>query len=108
MTTTEQVTEAVPLENLTVQLGYQTSKFAHKVLLDQEPQKTHLFAFAQGQGLKTHTTATPALLIMLEGTCAFHIHGTSQLLQPGNIIAIPVNVPHSLIAETDFKMVLVK
>ncbi|KAA3437120.1 cupin domain-containing protein [Rufibacter hautae] len=103
-----QAPEGVQLENLANKLEYQTSKFAHQILLDQEHHKTHLFAFAKGQELKTHTTPTAALLIMLEGTCSFHIHGTSQLLQPGAIIMIPATVPHSLNAETDFKMVLVK
>ncbi|WP_205503381.1 cupin domain-containing protein [Rufibacter psychrotolerans] len=104
----ENTPKTAPLQNLAAQLKYQDSKFAHTVLLEQEHQKTHLFAFAQGQGLRTHTTPTPALLIMLEGTCTFHIPDGAQLLTAGEIIAIPAHVPHSLTAETDFKMVLVK
>jgi quercetin dioxygenase-like cupin family protein len=90
------------------ELSYQADKFAHKNLLEQDGQKATLFAFSIGQELKTHTTPRPALLIMLEGTCLFQIQGTSRLLTAGEVITIPANIPHSLSAATNFKMVLVR
>lgn len=87
---------------------YHPEKFAHKLLIDREEQKTLLFAFSKGQGLKTHTTPKPALLVMLEGVCNFKVNGITQLLIAGEVITIPANVPHSLTAATDFKMILIK
>jgi quercetin dioxygenase-like cupin family protein len=95
-------------ENLALQVTYNAEKFSHKILLQNENQKSILFAFSAGQELKTHTTPTPALLIMLEGSCAFTMQDESQHLETGTVIEIPANIPHSLKAITNFKMVLVK
>lgn len=98
----------IELINVSAQLEYQADKFAQKLLLDREHQKTTLFAFTKGQALKTHSTPQAALLVMLEGVCNFKINNTTQLLIAGEVIVIPANVPHSLTAATDFKMILIK
>ncbi|QMU26645.1 cupin domain-containing protein [Adhaeribacter radiodurans] len=97
------------LENVTDQISYQPEKFSSKILLNNGQQKSILFAFTAGQELKTHTTPQPALLIMLEGTCLFQIKdGPSKELTAGEVIVIPADIPHSLVAVTNFKMILVK
>ncbi len=98
----------IELVNISAQLEYRTDTFSQKLLLDREQQKTMLFAFAKGQGLKTHTTPHSALLVMLEGVCNFKINNSTQLLIAGEVIVIPANIPHSLTAATDFKMILIK
>jgi quercetin dioxygenase-like cupin family protein len=96
------------LENLANQATYNSEKFTHKLLLQNENQKSILFGFSEGQELKTHTTPTPALLIMLEGTSIFEMNGASKTLSAGEVIEIPAQVPHSLKAASNFKMILVK
>ena len=100
--------ETAKMENLANQVDYNPEKFTHKLFLQNENQKSILFAFSKGQELKTHTTPVPALLIMLEGNCEFQMNGLSQTLSAGEIIEIPAQVPHSLKAASDFKMLLVK
>ena len=100
--------ESTKLQNLAAQVEYNSEKFTNKLLLQNENQKAILFAFSAGQELKTHTTPTPALLIMLEGKCEFLMNGNSQTLATGEVIEIPAQVPHSLKAISNFKMVLVK
>ena len=100
--------ESTKLQNLAAQVEYNSEKFTNKLLLQNENQKAILFAFSTGQELKTHTTPTPALLIMLEGKCEFLMNGNSQTLAAGEVIEIPAQVPHSLKALSNFKMVLVK
>ncbi|RNI21770.1 cupin domain-containing protein [Rufibacter latericius] len=99
-----------PLEDLASQISYTTDRFQSKILLDHAGQKTILFAFAQGQELKTHTTPTDALLLVLEGECAFLFpqDEKEQTLKAGQIIRIPAQVQHALKAISDFKMVLIK
>jgi len=100
-------TPALPeLENLANLVSYQPDKFTHRVIFERDSQKVLLFAFSAGQELKTHTTPTPALLIMLEGSCIFQINGHSQTLSTGAIISIPAHVPHALSATSNFKMLL--
>jgi quercetin dioxygenase-like cupin family protein len=98
------------LPDLADQLAYSTEKFQSKILSDQGFQKVILFAFAEGQELKTHTTPIDALLLVLEGECSFAFpeEGLEKTLKPGQIIQIPAKVPHSLKALSDFKMVLIK
>lgn len=67
-----------------------------------------MFAFAQGQELKTHTSPTDAWLIMLEGESLYTINGAEHTLTAGSITAIPATVPHSLKAITNFKMLLIR
>lgn len=90
------------LENLANLITYEKEKFSHKLLLENGTQKTLLFAFAEGQELKTHTTPKPALLIMLQGICLFSMNNNTQTLSAGEVISIPAQVPHALSAVTDF------
>ncbi|PIQ21689.1 MAG: cupin [Cytophagales bacterium CG18_big_fil_WC_8_21_14_2_50_42_9] len=96
------------LENLANQITYQSDKFTNKIIFERDSQKALLFAFSAGQELKTHTTPLPALLIVVEGSCLFHINGISQTLTTGAIISIPAQVPHSLSATSNFKMLLIR
>ena len=105
---TEQLVNLPELENLAKLISFEKEKFSHQILLERETQKILLFAFAEGQELKTHTTPQPALLIMLEGTCLFSIHNSTQTLSVGEVISIPARVPHALSATRDFKMILIK
>jgi len=96
------------LENLTDLVTYQPDKFSSKIIFASNNQKVMLFAFSAGQALKTHTTPTPALLIMLEGSCVFQINSIVQTLTAGTIISIPAHVPHALSALSNFKMILLR
>ncbi|MBC3539309.1 cupin domain-containing protein [Rufibacter sediminis] len=99
-----------PLPDLASQISYSPDKFQSQILLNSPDQKTILFAFDQGQELKTHTTPKDALLLVLEGSCYFLFpeEEKSQTLQAGQIIRIPAQVPHALKALSPFKMVLIK
>ncbi|GAA4301731.1 cupin domain-containing protein [Nibribacter koreensis] len=98
------------LPDLAGQLAYSSERFQSKILSDQGFQKVILFAFSEGQELKTHTTPIDALLLVLEGECSFTFpeEGLEKTLKTGQIIQIPAKVPHSLKALSDFKMVLIK
>jgi quercetin dioxygenase-like cupin family protein len=107
---TTNILSQLSLPDLASQLAYAPDKFQSKILADQNGQKIILFAFAQGQNLKTHTTPVDALLIMLEGECQFLFpeENSAKTLRAGQIIQIPATVPHALHATSDFKMVLIK
>ncbi|WP_153042724.1 cupin domain-containing protein [Rufibacter ruber] len=98
------------LPDLAGTLEYSADRFQSKILSDQDGQKIILFAFAKGQGLKSHTTPKDALLIMLEGECSFEFpeEERAQTLKTGQIIQIPAHVPHAVHALTNFKMALIK
>jgi quercetin dioxygenase-like cupin family protein len=66
-----------------------------------------LFAFAQGQGLSEHTAPFDALVYILDGTAKITISGKDHKLSAGELIIMPANEPHALMAQEKFKMMLV-
>lgn len=96
------------MDELSSQLPYNPQKFQSRIVFENGQQKTILFAFAEGQGLKEHTTAHDVLLVVLEGSCTFSMQGEAQELQAGQVYTIPATVPHALTALSDFKMILIK
>lgn len=66
-----------------------------------------VFAFAHRQGLSEHTAPFDALVYILEGKAKITISGQDYTLNNGEMIIMPANEPHALMALGKFKMVLV-
>jgi quercetin dioxygenase-like cupin family protein len=66
-----------------------------------------LFAFGQGQGLSTHSAPFDALVQVLSGQARVTIDGQDHDLTAGQAILMPADIPHSLHATHDFRMLLV-
>jgi len=66
-----------------------------------------LFAFDRGQGLSEHTAPFDALVYILDGEAVVNISGNDHIVKQGEMIIMPAHKPHSLRAETRFKMLLV-
>ncbi|HEY7187261.1 MAG TPA: cupin domain-containing protein, partial [Vicinamibacterales bacterium] len=65
-----------------------------------------MFAFDHGQGLSEHTAPFDALVQVLEGDVDVTVAGTTHQLSAGEVILMPANQPHALMARTRFKMLL--
>jgi quercetin dioxygenase-like cupin family protein len=96
------------LKNLANEINYNEEKFRSKVIAEKGVQKTLLFAFTKGQGLKAGPDPEDTILIMLEGYSTFTFGNSEQQLQPGEIFRIPAHTIYSLQAVTYFKMILLK
>jgi len=73
-----------------------------------KPQGTvSVFAFDEGEGLSEHTAPFDALVHALEGTVRVDLGGVPHEVNAGEMIIMPANVPHALVALTPFKMMLV-
>ena len=66
-----------------------------------------LFAFDAGQGLSEHTAPYDALVSVLEGEVEISISKKPHRLKAGDMILMPANKPHALMALTRYKMMLV-
>ncbi len=64
------------------------------------------FAFDQGQGLSEQTAPFDALAHVLEGEAEITVSGKPLRTSAGEAVLMPANQPHSLKAQTRFKMVL--
>lgn len=71
-----------------------------------------LFAFAPGQGLTEHTSPHTALVLLVDGQLRITLrHGEDRgdethVLEAGDILRIPPNVPHELHGGEAYRMLL--
>ena len=74
--------------------------------MQNESVSLTLFAFEKGEEISTHAAGGDALVTVLEGTGKFTIDGKEFLLQQGESIIMPKNIPHAVYGEQRFKMLL--
>src|SRR5215510_6310449 len=55
-----------------------------------------LFGFAEGQELTEHTSTQHALIQILSGECEFSLAGKPRMMQPGDLLYMPPNIPHAV------------
>lgn len=64
--------------------------------------------FKKGQILEKHTTPTPAVLIVQNGSVDFNMQGKTHTLKAGDYFEIPANVEHEVVGREDSHLYLVK
>ena len=87
-------------------IGYAEKAVVSKHILKKETGNISLFAFDKGEGLSEHTTPFDAAVFIVDGKADIKIDGVSNVLEAGESIIMPANVPHALLAIEKFKMVL--
>ncbi len=65
-------------------------------------------AFKAGQELTTHTAPAEVMICVAEGEIEFTMLGTPHILRPGEFMLMGADVPHSVKALADSKMMLIK
>jgi quercetin dioxygenase-like cupin family protein len=94
-------------QNLQKLVEYSTDSIVSKTILDKKAGTITLFAFDKGQKLSEHTTPYDAVVQILDGRALLTIGGEDVEVTTGQIIIMPGNVPHSVAAEENFKMLLI-
>ena len=85
---------------------YSTDSIVSKTILDKPAGTITLFAFDKGQKLSEHTAAYDAVVQVIDGLAQLRIGGQGVKVSAGDIIIMPANVPHAVVAEEKFKMLL--
>lgn len=67
-----------------------------------------LVAFKAGQQLDTHTAPAEVMVNVLEGEIEFTMLDRPHTIRAGEFLLMGADVPHSVIAKADSKMMLVK
>lgn len=81
---------------------------ANSLTLAQQPGcKMSLFAIDKGEGMSTHAAPGDAMAYVLEGVAIITINDISHDIEAGQAIIMPAGAPHSVLAKTAFKMLLV-
>jgi len=87
-------------------ITYQPGSVVSKSLLAKKSGNITLFAFDKGEGLSEHTAPFDAVAHILEGKVKITISGNIFELKEGEMIIMPANEPHALLALAPFKMLL--
>jgi quercetin dioxygenase-like cupin family protein len=92
---------------LTDLIQYQQGSVVSRTLIDKKTGTITLFAFDTNQGLSEHTAPFDAMVSIIDGKMEITIGGKANTLSHGEIIIMPANIPHGLIALEKCKMMLV-
>ncbi len=95
--------EIFNIENL---VDYQEKSVVSTEIVKKETGTITMFAFDEGEGLSEHSAPFDAMVQVIDGKLKLTIDGKEYILNKGDIIIMPANVPHALHAETKFKMIL--
>ena len=88
-------------------IEYSDDSIVSKAILDKPAGTVTLFAFDKGQKLSEHTASYNAVVQVIDGSAHLTIGGENVSVPAGQIIIMPANVPHSVVAKEKFKMLLI-
>jgi len=95
--------EKYDLANL---IEYQDNSVVSIELMKKQTGTVTLFAFDKGEGLSEHTAPFDAMIQVLDGTLELTLGGQLYTINEGEMIIMPRDVPHALLAQTKLKMLL--
>lgn len=87
-------------------VDYQDGQVVSKTLVQNESVSMTLFSFDRGEEISTHASGGDAMVTVLDGTGRFTVGGEVFLLNEGDTLIMPKDVPHAVYGETRFKMQL--
>ena len=93
-------------ESLDALIAVQPGAVASRTLRKSKTGTLTLFAFDEGQELSEHSAPFDAFVQVLEGRLLITIAGEPHVVQAGQIILMPADVPHALRAEAPSRMLL--
>ncbi|QEF94450.1 MULTISPECIES: cupin domain-containing protein [unclassified Methanothermobacter] len=87
-------------------IDYQDDSVVSREIIRKDTGTVTLFAFDGGQGLSEHTAPFDAMVQVIEGEAEITISGEKNRVAAGEMIIMPANEPHAVMAVEPFKMLL--
>jgi quercetin dioxygenase-like cupin family protein len=87
-------------------IEYAANSVVSKTIIKKSTGNITMFAFDEGEGLSEHTAPFDAVVQILDGKAEITIDKITSVLQAGQCIILPANIPHALKANEKFKMML--
>ena len=87
-------------------IEYAGNSVVSKRVLEQKTGNITLFSFDKGQKLSEHSAPFDAMVQVVEGKVEIMIDKKPYILEEGQTIIMPANIPHALTAVERFKMLL--
>ncbi len=79
-----------------------------KKIFDNDNGGVSLLAFKAGQKLDEHLAPAEVMIYVVEGEIVFTMIDKPHSIRAGEFILIGAGVPHSVVANTDAKVMLIK
>jgi quercetin dioxygenase-like cupin family protein len=89
------------------EVSFADGSIVSKNVLKKDTGNISLFAFDKGEGLSEHTAPFDATVMIIDGKAEITVGGKVHLLETGDSIIMPANIPHALRAVEKYKMVLI-
>ena len=89
-------------------IEYNSEKVEFKPVFETGKGGVSLLAMKSGQKLDTHTAPFEVMVTVCEGEIEFTMLDQSKRIKAGEFLLMGANVPHSVVANTDAKVMLVK
>ncbi|MZQ74553.1 MAG: cupin domain-containing protein [Peptoclostridium sp.] len=86
---------------------YQEGQVVSRTLAQGKPLSLTLFAFDKGEEISSHSSGGDALVYILDGQAEITVGDEVFSLKEGETIVMPAGIPHALLAQEKFKMLLV-
>lgn len=98
--------EKAKVLELKKQVEYQQGQIVSKTLVQNESVSLTLFAFEKGEEISTHESGGDAMVTILDGIGKITIDGKESVLECGDSIVMPAQIPHAVYGQERFKMLL--
>ncbi len=92
--------------NLADLVAYHNGQVVSRTLVQNKAVGITLFSFDKGEQISSHASTGDAMLMVLTGKARITIAEREHLVNAGETIVMPNNVPHAVYAEEQFKMLL--
>ncbi len=98
-----EVSKVLKLED---EISYQKGQVVSKTLVQNKNVSMTLFSFDKGEEISTHSSEGDAMVTVLDGTGKFTVGEEEFILNKGETLIMPNQVPHAVYGEEQFKMLL--
>ena len=88
------------------EIDYQEGSVVSKQVIKKPNGNITLFAFDKDESLTEHTSPYEAVVYIVDGEMEIKVGGVPYNIKEGEIILLPPNVPHGLVALKKSKMLL--
>lgn len=88
-------------------VDYQDGQVVSKTLVQNDVVSMTLFSFDKGEEISTHAAGGDAMVTVLDGTGRFTVGDDVFILNEGETLIMPKDIPHAVFGEEKFKMQLV-
>lgn len=96
------------VNNLNEQIAADGEKVQFHGIFENGNGGVALLAFKAGQKLDTHLAPAEVMVLAMDGEIDFTTNGEAHRLRKGEFLLMGADVPHSVEAVTDAKVMLVK